>query len=79
MCFFFPLLSFCNGIDLFPIYTAAGTGPGPYTGFAGHNEKEASGHFPVGQNMYDDAYGVPQVRRILLFPFFIIWIDFFVL
>ena len=33
----------------------------PYAGFAGHNDKEASGHYPAGQNTYDDAYGVPQV------------------
>lgn len=34
----------------------------PYAGFAGHNDKEASGHYPAGQNTYDDAYGVPQGR-----------------
>ncbi|XP_071735120.1 protein FLX-like 2 [Rutidosis leptorrhynchoides] len=38
----------------------AAAGPTPYAGFTGHNEKEASAHYPVGQNAYDDAYGVPQ-------------------
>lgn len=41
---------------------AAGPGPGPYAGFTGHNDKEASGHYSVGQTTYDDAYGVPQGR-----------------
>nr|XP_043631894.1 protein FLX-like 2 isoform X2 [Erigeron canadensis] len=36
--------------------------PVPYAGFPGHNDKEASVHYPVGQNAYDDAYGVPQGR-----------------
>lgn len=47
---------------------------GSYAGFAGHNEKEATGHYPVGQNTYGDAYGVPQVKTNL--PFFFIWFDF---
>ncbi|KAF2299478.1 hypothetical protein GH714_032103 [Hevea brasiliensis] len=38
------------------IRTVAG---GPYGGASGNNEKEASGR-PVGQNMYEDSYGVPQ-------------------
>ncbi|KAJ9173102.1 hypothetical protein P3X46_016272 [Hevea brasiliensis] len=38
------------------IRTVAG---GPYGGASGNNEKEASG-WPVGQNMYEDSYGVPQ-------------------
>ncbi|KAI3808608.1 hypothetical protein L1987_24563 [Smallanthus sonchifolius] len=40
--------------------TAAAAAAGPYAGFSGHNDKEASGHYPVGQNTYDDAYVVPQ-------------------
>ncbi|KAI3704700.1 hypothetical protein L1987_74927 [Smallanthus sonchifolius] len=38
----------------------AAAAAGPYAGFSGHNDKEASGHYPVGQNTYDDAYVVPQ-------------------
>ncbi|KAK1410205.1 hypothetical protein QVD17_36740 [Tagetes erecta] len=33
---------------------------GSYAGFAAHSEKEATGHYPVGQNTYGDAYGVHQ-------------------
>ncbi|CAK7335125.1 unnamed protein product [Dovyalis caffra] len=32
---------------------------GPYGGPTGNNESEASGH-PVGQNIYEDGYGIPQ-------------------
>ncbi|KAI3794032.1 hypothetical protein L1987_36657 [Smallanthus sonchifolius] len=35
---------------------------GSYGGFTGHNDKEATGHYPVGQNTYNDTYGVPQGR-----------------
>ncbi|KAK9272934.1 hypothetical protein L1049_003313 [Liquidambar formosana] len=35
---------------------------GPYGGSTGYNENEASGHHPVGQNAYEDGYGVPQGR-----------------
>ncbi|KAI3799101.1 hypothetical protein L1987_34391 [Smallanthus sonchifolius] len=35
---------------------------GSYAGFTGHNDKEATGHYPVGQNTYNDTYGVPQGR-----------------
>ncbi|KAL8240667.1 hypothetical protein R6Q59_014022 [Mikania micrantha] len=37
----------------------------PYAGFAGHNDKEAAGHYPVGQSTFDDAYVVPQGRGLL--------------
>ncbi|KVH98761.1 hypothetical protein Ccrd_023013 [Cynara cardunculus var. scolymus] len=37
---------------------------GPYVGFVGYSDKEASGHYPVGQNTYDDAYGVPRRNRM---------------
>ncbi|KAK9063679.1 hypothetical protein SSX86_017550 [Deinandra increscens subsp. villosa] len=32
---------------------------GPY---AGHNDKDASGHYPVGHNTYEDPYVASQVR-----------------
>ncbi|GMP28514.1 hypothetical protein CsSME_00004023 [Camellia sinensis var. sinensis] len=33
---------------------------GPYAG-TGYSENEVSGHYPGGQNTYEDGYGVPQV------------------
>ncbi|XP_059645706.1 protein FLX-like 2 [Cornus florida] len=33
---------------------------GPYGGPTGYNENEGSGHYPVGQNNYEDNYGAPQ-------------------
>ncbi|KAA8547841.1 hypothetical protein F0562_004270 [Nyssa sinensis] len=35
---------------------------GPYGGVTGYNENEAPAHYPVGQNAYEDGYGVPQGR-----------------
>ncbi|KAF5799870.1 hypothetical protein HanRHA438_Chr07g0318551 [Helianthus annuus] len=41
------------------------TAAGPYAGYAGHNDKEASGHYPVGPNAYEDSYAAPQGRAPL--------------
>ncbi|KAF8389851.1 hypothetical protein HHK36_024368 [Tetracentron sinense] len=35
---------------------------GPYGSTTGYKENEVSGHHPVGQNSYEDGYGVPQGR-----------------
>lgn len=38
---------------------------GAYGGTTGYNENDATGHYPVGPNAYDDGYGVPQVCKLI--------------
>lgn len=41
----------------------------PYGGPTAYNEGEVSGHHPIGHNVYEDGYGVPQVCHILRVQF----------
>lgn len=40
-----------------------------YGNSMGHNESDATTHYPVAQNIYGDGYGVAQVCKLCAFTF----------